>query len=62
MPPPKLPLTSIFDLLVPWLWMSMKPSAVERDVVAPSVPVVDEAPPGWNVMLFARDLELAERR
>ena len=55
-PPPKFPLTSIFDRLVPAVCRSMKPVASSVTLVLPSVPVAMNRAPGWKVMLAARIL------
>ncbi len=53
-PPPKLPLMSIFDLLVPWLCMSIVPVAMSVTVWLPSVPSETMRAPGWRVTFAAR--------
>jgi hypothetical protein len=53
LPPPKLLLVSIFDLLVPCVWMSMKPSPRGRPRCSRRAIEMNRAP-GVNVMLLAR--------
>ncbi len=52
-PPPKLPLTSILEWLVPWLWMSIVVSDARATVTLPSLPGATIRAPGWKVTLAA---------
>lgn len=52
-PPPKFPLTSMRDLLVPWLWMSMVVSDARATVTVPSLPGATIRAPGWKVTAAA---------